>query len=131
MIDTNIAIHLRDGTEAAIARFAALAAPPAISIITLVELEGGVYRRPHLAGARRAHLDQLLLKLPVIDFTRAMSDTYRAIVSQNGFSRQRILDRMIAATAIVQDLTLVTINGADFRDITNLRLETWLDPLVQ
>ena len=40
----------------------------------------------------------------------------------------RILDRLIAATAIVHDLTLVTINGADFRDIPGLKLEAWPAP---
>jgi len=33
---------------------------------------------------------------------------------------------MIAAVALVHDLTLVTHNTADFRPIPGLRLEDWL-----
>ena len=32
---------------------------------------------------------------------------------------------MIVATALVHDLTLVTMNGADFNDIAGLKLEVW------
>jgi tRNA(fMet)-specific endonuclease VapC len=35
---------------------------------------------------------------------------------------------MIAATAIVHDLILVTHNTRDFQNIPGLRLEDWLQP---
>jgi predicted nucleic acid-binding protein len=36
------------------------------------------------------------------------------------------LDLMIASVAVVYDLTLVTHNTADFRNVPDLRLEDWL-----
>ena len=38
------------------------------------------------------------------------------------------LDLRIAAVALVHDLTLVTHNTADFRNIPGVRLEDWLAP---
>ncbi|MCC7474350.1 MAG: type II toxin-antitoxin system VapC family toxin [Pirellulales bacterium] len=37
-------------------------------------------------------------------------------------------DLMIAATALVHDLTLVTHNTRDFQHVPGLRLEDWLQP---
>ncbi len=37
-------------------------------------------------------------------------------------------DMMIAAVALVHDLTLVTHNTSDFRNVPNLRLADWLLP---
>jgi len=37
-------------------------------------------------------------------------------------------DLMIASVALVHDLTLVTHNTADFRNIPGLRLDDWLTP---
>ena len=37
-------------------------------------------------------------------------------------------DLMIAAMAIVHDLTLVTHNSSDFRGVPQLRMEDWLVP---
>ena len=37
-------------------------------------------------------------------------------------------DLMIASTALVHDLTLVTHNRADYRNIPGLRLADWLTP---
>jgi predicted nucleic acid-binding protein len=42
--------------------------------------------------------------------------------------RSRILDRMIAAQAISTGITLITMNGDDFRDIPGLNLEVWPSP---
>lgn len=72
----------------------------------------------------------MLITLKVHDFDGACASVYRTIVDRCSFSRTRVLDRMIAATAIVHDLTLNAINGADFRDIPDLKLEIWpLPPL--
>jgi tRNA(fMet)-specific endonuclease VapC len=38
------------------------------------------------------------------------------------------VDLMIASVALVHDLTLVTHNARDFRQIPGLRLEDWLQP---
>ena len=46
LLDTNVAIHLRDGDPEITDRVAALDDAVLISIITRVELEGGVLREP-------------------------------------------------------------------------------------
>ncbi|UVO51916.1 PIN domain-containing protein [Sphingomonas sp. SUN019] len=128
LIDTNVAIYLRDQDREIIIRLFALDDAPKLSIISLVELEGGVVAKPDLATVRRKNLDTLLAKVVVAQFDRAVVEEYRGIVEAIGFSRRRILDRLIAATAIANDLTLITTNGVDFRDIPGLKLEVWPTP---
>jgi len=125
VLDTNIAIHLRDGDPVVTSRIAALEGPVLLSIVSRVELEGGVYRDPGQAGVRRARLDAMLDALPVLDFDREAADAYRMIVEAAGYSRRKLLDRMIAAQALVHRATLVTRNAADFQDIPRLVLVTW------
>jgi tRNA(fMet)-specific endonuclease VapC len=125
MLDTNIAIHLRDGDPAVTAAVGELDGAILLSVITRVELEGGVYREPADAGIRRARLDAILAALPVVPFDEAAADAYRIIVEQAGYSRRKLLDRMIAAQAMVCRAGLVTRNADDFRDIAGLRLEVW------
>ena len=125
VLDTNIAIHLRDGDPEVTAKVAALEGAVLLSIISRVELEGGVYREPAEAGVRRARLDLMLDALPVLDFDREAADAYRMIVEAAGYSRRKIQGRMIAAQALVHHATLVTRNAADFQDIPGLMLIEW------
>ena len=131
LIDTNVAIHLRDGEPSIIARLDALSAQPEMSILTRVELEGGVYSRPELTARRRTAVDTLLARIKIHPFDSGTASAYRDILAACGFTRSRVTDRMIAATAIVHGLTLITINGADFRDIPGLVLEIWPSPTPQ
>lgn len=125
LIDTNIAIHLRDRNMRVIARLAALDAPPLLSVISRVGLEAGVAARPDDAQRLRQGNDTLYGQLEMLGFDVPEADAYAAIVRHTGHSRRRTLDRLIAATAIVHDLTLATINGDDFRDVPGLSLEVW------
>ena len=63
--------------------------------------------------------------LPVLAFDDAAADAYRAIVEAAGYSRRKLLDRMIAAQALTHQATLVTLNPDDFTDVPGLRLLTW------
>jgi predicted nucleic acid-binding protein len=128
LIDTNIAIYLRDVEPTIASRVERLPVTPSISILTWVELEAGVHRDPANAAKRRANLDSLLALLPMLGLEGDTITAYGRIVAACGFSRQKIIDRLIAATALVNDLTLVTVNAADFRDIPGLRLEAWPAP---
>lgn len=106
-------------------RFDELNERPFISVATRIELEGGVYANPEWTDNRRKAVDHLLAMLPSLDFNIAMADTYGNILKQAGFNRRKIIDRMIAATALVNNLTLITTNGDDFADIDGLKLEIW------
>ena len=128
LIDTNVAIYLRDGNVSIIVQLDGLSARPQMSILTQVELEGGVYRRPEATAKRRAGVDALIASMKVHDFDAPAAAAYRDILAATGYARARVTDRMIAATAIVHGLTLITINGADFRDIPGLSLEIWPSP---
>jgi predicted nucleic acid-binding protein len=125
MLDTNVAIHLRDGDRAVTDKVAALQDAILISIVTRVELEGGVYRDPAYAEIRRARLDALLEAIPAIAFDNEAAEAYGSIVASAGYSRRKLLDRMIAAQALVHRATLVTMNPADYADIPELAMVKW------
>lgn len=125
LLDTNVAIHLRDGEPEILAKVVALNGATLLSIISRVELEGGVYRDPGQAHLRRQRLDTILAFLPVLAFDDAAADAYRLIVEAAGYSRRKLLDRMIAAQALVHRATLVTMNAADFQDVPGLDVLAW------
>jgi len=94
-----------------------------MSIVTVVELEAGAVGEQ--AELRRAGLDFLSQVLEVRTFGVVEARAYGRIVAACGYSRRKVLDRMIAAQALVLDVALVTLNGDDFRDIPGLRLVEW------
>ncbi|HEY4545612.1 MAG TPA: type II toxin-antitoxin system VapC family toxin [Pedomonas sp.] len=128
LIDTNVAIHLRDGHDAVLDRIAQLDSMPLLSAVSVVELEGGVYRDPAQAPIRRARLDLLLGQFAILSFDAQTAEAYGRIVAATGYSRTKVIDRMIAAQAIVHRATLITMNAADFRDIPGLAMEAWDSP---
>ena len=128
LLDTSIAILLRDADSDADRRLAMLDAVPALSILSQVELEGGIVAKPELARKRRAAVGRMLATLPVLPFDQACVAAYRRIVEAAGLSRRRVVDRMIAATALVHGLTLVTVNGRGFADVPGLDVEVWPAP---
>ncbi len=125
MLDTSVAIDLRDGAPEVTNRVQKLKGPVVLSIITRIELEGGVHRIPAETGVRRERLDTLLSVLSTVPFDDQAADIYRTIIETCGFSRRKMADRMIAAQALIEDATLVTLNPDDFRDIPDLKLLAW------
>lgn len=125
LLDTNVAIHLRDGDPVISGKVLALGSAVLMSIVTRVELEGGVHRDPSNAAVRRARLDSILAAIPTIAFDDAAATAYGTIVARAGYSRRKLLARMIAAQAIVHRASLVTMNADDFTDIPNLLLVSW------
>lgn len=125
LLDTNVAIYLREGFPNIVHRVEGLDRKPFLSVVTRVELEGGVYANSDEQEYRRIAVDAMLHLLPLLDFDFEMSEVYGQIVARSGFSRRKIIDRMIAATALVADLTLITTNGDDFADIDGLKMEIW------
>jgi predicted nucleic acid-binding protein len=125
LLDTDVAIHLRDGDPAVTEKIAALDDAVLMSVVTRVELEGGVYREPAFASTRRARLDAILAAIPTLAFDDTAAVACGAIVAHAGYSRRKLLDRMIAAQAVVHRATLVTMNADDFSGIPGLALLKW------
>ena len=125
LLDTNVAVYLRDGDLAFRSHLLELDEVPSISAVTRVELEGGVYAHADLAEKRRRSVDALLREFAVLDFTGETAAVYGKIVEDAGFSRRKITDRMIAATALAHGLALITTNARDFRDVRGLDLVEW------
>lgn len=122
ILDTSVAILLRDGDPDITAKVEGLEGAVLMSIVTRVELEGGVYRDPALAPVRRANLDTMLQAIPTLAFGDEATGAYGMVVSSTGYSRRKLLDRMIAAHALVHRATVVTRNAADFSDVPGLSI---------
>ena len=126
LLDTNIAIHARDGTDAVLAKLAEHDGAVLLSALTLAELQRGLYKSPANTALRQARLDVLIQHIPVLPFDAAAADAYGKIIAQCGWVEGRDFDRMIAAHAITCGAILVTDNAADFRDIPGLAIENWV-----
>lgn len=125
LFDTSVAIAFRDGDPDILARAQAVEPVALLSAVTVVELEGGIARAPEGRQARRAALDAMYDVLDILLFGMAEATAYGAIVAKLGFSRTAIIDRMIAAQAIVAEACLVSLNPRGFRDIPGLTSEDW------
>ena len=128
LIDTDVAIHLRDQSEDVVRRVENLGERPFLSIVSQVELENGVYKGNALTQTRRPAVDLMLKSFTVLPFDAEAIGAYRTILVGAGYSRRKVTDRMVAATALVHDLVLITMNGRDFADIPGLRLDIWSSP---
>ncbi len=114
---------LRDGDAATITKAAAWRSA-SISIITHIELEAGLLH-PVEGTIRRLRWQELLAGITVFDFAAREAEAYSAILAHTGFSRRKLLDRLIAATALSRDLPLATMNPADFADMHWLTVQDW------
>jgi tRNA(fMet)-specific endonuclease VapC len=126
LIDTNIAIHARDGTDAVLDKLAEHDGEVLLSALSLAELRRGLYRDPALTAIRQVRLEVLLRAIPVLPFDASAVDAYGRMIAQCGWVKGRDYDRMIAAHAISSGSILVTDNQVDFRDIPGLTMENWV-----
>ena len=128
LIDTNIAVHARDGTPAVLDKLKEHVGSVVLSALCLAELQRGSRRDPSLGPSRRDGLTLLRRVLPVLPFDEAAADRYGRLIERYGWVRGRDFDRMIAAHALSLGATLVTDNEKDFRDIKDLYLVNWTRP---
>ena len=126
-MDTNIAIHARDGSDPVLDKLAENDGAVLLSALSLVELRRGLYKDPAHTALRQARLAVLLQNLPVLPFDAAAAEAYGQIIARCGWTKGRDFDRMIAAHALSTSATLVTDNAADFRDIPGLVVENWMN----
>jgi tRNA(fMet)-specific endonuclease VapC len=124
LIDSNIAVHLLAANAEVGDRIAAMTSLPCISAVSRAELEGGVYRVDvdSTIEDRRRALDEFVRRVTILDFTADVAAVYGRIAAAAGYSRRKILDRMIAATALHHGLGFATFNARDFRDIPGLAI---------
>ena len=125
LIDTDVAIALRDAHPETLRLIGDLPELPVISMITRIELENGVNAKPEFERPRRRLLDRFLETIAVEMFTQTDIIAYGAIIYNLNYDRRTTLDRLIAAQAIARDATLITRNGKDFRRIAGLKLVEW------
>jgi len=126
LIDTNIAIHARDGTDVVLRELEKHDGEVLLSALSLAELQRGIYRDSKFTAIRQARLDVLLRGLPILPFDAAAAFVYGRIIAQCGWVKGRDYDRMIAAHAMSSGCVLVTNNEADFRDIPGLSIQNWM-----
>jgi tRNA(fMet)-specific endonuclease VapC len=97
--------------------------------IVLAELHAGAHLL-EVPDRILVGIDELRKDVGVLDFDEACAEQFGKLrwwLRRHGIQRNPV-DLMIAAVALVHDLTLVTHNTRHFRDIPDLRLEDWLAP---
>ena len=126
LVDTDIVIdHLAQVTEATSLLEDLAPEGIAISIITYMEAYQGVLRSPNLKEAR-AKFQAFRKTIPVLPFSLTVAKRcalLRETLKQAGKRvKARALDLMNAAIALEHDMTLVTRNREDYKDIPGLKL---------
>ena len=129
LIDTNtLSAHIRRPSGLA-HRFMQHSGRLYLSTISLAEFYVWIYRRENVKAALDAIEKLLYYEVSVIGFDEECARVFgktRVEMRSRGLDANPV-DLMIASVALVYDLTLVTNNTKDFRNIPDLRFEDWLN----
>ena len=128
LIDTNICIYIMNNRPVdVIKRFKHFnPGEIGISTITVSELQYGVAKSTH-REENQHRLDEFLAPLEFLAYNEIAARTYGDIRFQLEKRGESIglLDLLIAAHTLSQNLILVTNNDKEFKRIKNLEVENW------
>ncbi len=130
LLDTNICIYLiKKRPHEVLDRFSQHSPQDvAISTVTLFELQYGIEKSQHPQRSKDA-LAKFLLPLSLINldrFSAIEAAKIRAQLEKKGIPIGPY-DLFIAGLARSRDMTLVTNNIKEFKRVSGLRLENWLE----
>lgn len=127
LIDTDIIIFALRGDKTVLAKFDENKnIPISISMITYAELVFGA-KRSQNERTNMLKVNRIREIYPVEELNIGIMELFADIKANMYSKAMRIedLDLFIAATAIYNDLTLVTNNTKHFKNIPLLKLENW------
>lgn len=129
LLDTNICSSYLKGEQTVWNRFVQHSGGLATSVVCAGELWTWVKRGKASTKSQQAVADfYTLIEIIDVDLEIALSfGELRATMMDQG-TPMPDMDCLIAATALVHDLTLVTHNTMDFANVGLLRVQDWLAP---
>jgi len=129
LLDTNIVSAYVKRPSSLAHRIVQSSGRLAIPTIVLGELHAWAYGRNDPAPLLKS-IELALTAFTLLDLDPACAEEFGRLKGQLGRLGKAIdpADLVIASTALVHGLTLVTHNTSDFRAIPGLRLEDWLIP---
>ena len=129
LLDTNICSWYLKGHARVHNRFMQYAGRLSLSVITVAELR--VWQLRSQVGAAKSQLmSEMYNDVTVLDVTSAVALKFAELRSAllDVGRPVPLFDLLIAATALVPDLVLVTHNVKDFAGIPDLTVIDWLEP---
>lgn len=129
LIDTDIvSAHLR-GSSIVTNRFLQYSGRLHISVVTLVELKVWVLRKQTATRFRQA-LDLLLRDVTIVRIDEAAADRAGELGAElhDHGTNLATPDLLIAASAVLHDLAVVTNNTQHFARVPGLTVVNWLQP---
>jgi len=119
LVDTDVLIDVSRNNEAAIDFLDQLDDSWSMSIITALELIVGARNKKEVT-----QIDQLVAVYSAVPLTTEIGNSSYGLLGQFAKSHGlRVFDSLIAATAIEENLTLLSKNKKHFQMISNLDLE--------
>jgi tRNA(fMet)-specific endonuclease VapC len=128
LLDTCVLSDFAQGQQLTLERIKAISPKDlATSAITRMEIAYGLALNPRIARRLEPVMDALFETISVLPYDQEAAEATakaRAILKRRG-RPVGAYDILIAGTALAYDLTLITSNLREFKQIEGLRIEDW------
>jgi predicted nucleic acid-binding protein len=116
LLDTSVLVDFLRGHAAAIQFVTTIVGPPMLPVVVVTELYAGVRE-----GKERRQLEEMLHLAEILDVTSAVAVEAGLMLRRYGRSHGlELADALIAATAQVHGLQLITLNRKHFPMLADL-----------